>query len=317
MNPPGTQAVRPLTVLSEEEILFRTVVRDYAETTIAPLVARMDEEAQYDPALIPGLFDHGVMGVEIPEQYGGPGSSFFIACLAVEEISRVDAAVGVLVDVHNTLVTNAILRWGTPAQYAAFFPKLGQHTVGAYALSEAGSGSDAFALQTRATLDGDHYVLNGRKLWTSNGREAECYIIFATVDPSQGYRGITAFIVEHDFPGFAVGRVEKKLGIRASSTCELILDNCIVPKHNVLGEVGQGYKVAIETLNEGRIGIGAQMVTSRFWAPRINVWLLPNLLRKHSTLHPLASYLVRRCTGTTGVLVAIPDNHSRQVLTRR
>src|SRR5437016_4963620 len=260
MSPPGTQAVRPLTVLSDEETLFRATVRDYAETIIAPLVARMDEEAQYDPALIPGLFDLGVMGVEIPEQYGGPGSSFFIACLAVEEISRVDAAVGVLVDVHNTLVTNAILRWGTPAQYATFFPKLGQHTVGAYALSEAGSGSDAFALQTRATLDGDHYVLNGRKLWTSNGREAECYIIFATVDPRQGYRGITAFLVERDFPGFAVGHIEKKLGIRASSTCELVLDSCIVPKENVLGEVGQGYKVAIETLNEGRIGIGAQMV---------------------------------------------------------
>jgi alkylation response protein AidB-like acyl-CoA dehydrogenase len=260
MNPPGTQEVRPLTVLSEEETLFRTVVRDYAETTIAPLVSRMDEEAQYDPALIPGLFDLGVMGVEIPEQYGGPGSSFFVACLAVEEISRVDAAVGVLVDVHNTLVTNAVLRWGTSAQYAAFFPKLAQHTVGAYALSEAGSGSDAFALQTRATPDGDHYVLNGRKLWTSNGREAECYIIFATVDPGQGYRGITAFIVERNSPGFAVGRVEKKLGIRASSTCELILDNCIVPKQNVLGEVGLGYKVAVETLNEGRIGIGAQMV---------------------------------------------------------
>jgi len=260
MNPPGTQAVRPLTVLSEEETLFRTVVRDYAETTIAPLVSRMDEEAQYDPALIPGLFDLGVMGIEIPEQYGGSGSNFFIACLAVEEISRVDAAVGVLVDVHNTLVINALLRWGTPAQYAAFFPKLVRHTVGAYALSEAGSGSDAFALQTRATLDGDHYVLNGRKLWTSSGREAACYIIFATVDPSQGYRGITAFIVERDSPGFAVGRAEKKLGIRASSTCELILDNCIVPKQNVLGEVGLGYKVAIETLNEGRIGIGAQMV---------------------------------------------------------
>jgi alkylation response protein AidB-like acyl-CoA dehydrogenase len=260
MNPPDTQAVRPLTVLSEDETLFRAVVRDYAEATIAPLVARMDEEAQYDPALLPGLFELGVMGVEIPEQYGGPGGSFFMACLAVEEISRVDAAVGVLVDVHNTLVINALLRWGTPAQYAAFFPKLAQHTVGAYALSEAGSGSDAFALQTRATLAGDHYMLNGRKLWTSNGREAEFYIIFATVDPSQGYRGITAFLVERDFPGFAVGRLEKKLGIRASSTCELLLDNCIVPRHNILGEVGQGYKVAIETLNEGRIGIGAQMV---------------------------------------------------------
>src|SRR5215831_13702615 len=248
MNPLGTQAVRPLTVLSEEETLFRTVVRDYAETTIAPLVSLMDEEAQYDPALIPGLFDLGIMGIEIPEQYGGPGSSFFIACLAVEEISRVDAAVGVLVDVHNTLVTNAMLRWGTPAQYAAYLPKLARHTV------------DAYALQTRATLAGDHYLLNGRKLWTSNGREAELYIIFATIDPSRGYRGITAFLVERDFPGFAVGRVEKKLGIRASSTCELLLEDCVVPRENVLGEVGQGYKIAIETLNEGRIGIGAQMV---------------------------------------------------------
>ncbi len=183
MNPPGTQAVRPLTVLSDEETLFRTVVRDYAETTIAPLVSRMDEEAQYDPVLIPALFDLGVMGVEIPEQYGGSEGSFFMACLAVEEISRVDAAVGVLVDVHNTLMTNALLRWGTPAQCAAYLPKLARHTVGAYALSEAGSGSDAFALQTRATLAGDHYLLNGRKLWTSNGREAGLYVIFATVDP--------------------------------------------------------------------------------------------------------------------------------------
>lgn len=260
MNPPGTQTVRPLTVLSDEEALFRTAIRDYAETTIAPLVSRMDEEAQYDPVVIPGLFEIGVMGVEIPEPYGGPEGSFFLACLAVEEISRVDPAVGVLVDVHNTLVTNALLRWGTPAQYAAFLPRLARHTVGAYALSEAGSGSDAFALQTRATLEGDHYVLNGRKLWTSNGREAGLYVVFATIDPGQGYRGITAFLVERDCPGFAVGRVEKKLGIRASSTCELILDNCLVPKENVLGEVGRGYRVAIETLNEGRIGIGAQMV---------------------------------------------------------
>ncbi|MBM3226670.1 MAG: acyl-CoA dehydrogenase, partial [Candidatus Tectomicrobia bacterium] len=260
MNPPGPQAVRPLTVLSEEETLFRTAVRDYAQTVIAPLVARMDEEARYDPILLPGLFDLGVMGIEIPEQYGGPGSSFFMACLAVEEISRVDPAVGVLVDVHNTLVTNALLRWGTPAQHATFFPRLTQHTIGAYALSEAGSGSDAFALQTRATRDGDAYVLNGRKLWISNGREAGLYIIFATVDPGLGYRGITAFLVERDTPGFAVGRSENKLGIRASSTCELLLENCLVPQHHVLGAVGQGYKVAIEALNEGRIGIGAQMV---------------------------------------------------------
>lgn len=260
MNLPGTQTVRPLTVLSDEETLFRTTVRDYAETTIAPLVSQMDEAAQYDPVIIPGLFELGVMGVEIPEQYGGPAGSFFLACLAVEEISRVDPAVGVLVDVHNTLVTNALLRWGTAAQHAAFLPGLARHLVGAYALSEAGAGSDAFALQTRATLEGDHYVLNGRKLWTSNGREAGLYIVFATIDPGLGYRGITAFLVERDFPGFAVGRVEKKLGIRASSTCELLLEHCVVPKENVLGEVGRGYKVAMETLNEGRIGIGAQMV---------------------------------------------------------
>jgi butyryl-CoA dehydrogenase/short/branched chain acyl-CoA dehydrogenase len=220
----------------------------------------MDEEGQYDATLLPSLFELGLMGIEIPEQYGGSGGSFFMACLAIEELSRVDGAVGVLVDVQNTLVNNALLRWGTPEQHALFLPKLAQHTVGAYALSEAGAGSDAFALQTHATLDGDHYVLNGRKLWTTNAREAGLYIIFATVDPSKGYRGITAFIVERDFPGFALGKVEKKLGIRASSTCELLLDQCLVPKQNVLGRVGQGYKVAIEILNEGRIGIGAQMV---------------------------------------------------------
>jgi butyryl-CoA dehydrogenase/short/branched chain acyl-CoA dehydrogenase len=220
----------------------------------------MDETAQYDPTIIPLLFDLGVMGVELPERYGGPGSSFFMACLAVEEISRVDGAVGVLVDVHNTLVCNAMLRWATPEQQERFVPKLARHTIGAYALSEAGSGSDAFALQTRATRQGDHYVLDGRKLWTSNGREAGLYIVFATVDPGLGYKGITAFVVERDVPGFAVGRVEKKLGIRASSTCELILDQCVIPQQNILGEVGQGYKIAIETLNEGRIGIGAQMV---------------------------------------------------------
>jgi len=255
-----TQVVRPLTSLQEEEGLFRSTVRSFAEETVAPLVARMDEEGQYDATLLPGLFELGLMGIEIPPQYGGSGGSFFMACLAIEELSRVDGAVGVLVDVQNTLVNNALLRWGTPEQHASFLPKLAQHTVGAYALSEAGAGSDAFALQTRATLDGDHYVLNGRKLWTTNAREAGLYIIFATVDRSKGYRGITAFVVERDFPGFALGRAEKKLGIRASSTCELLLDQCLVPKQNVLGRVGQGYKVAIETLNEGRIGIGAQMV---------------------------------------------------------
>ncbi|MGE3535857.1 MAG: acyl-CoA dehydrogenase [Candidatus Tectimicrobiota bacterium] len=256
----AAQAVRPLTVLSEEETLLRSTIRHYADTTLAPLVTRMDETAHYDPALISGLFALGIMGLEIPEQYGGAGGSFFMACLAVEEISRVDPAVGVLVDVHNTLFTNALLRWGSPEQQARYCPRLVRDTIGAYSLSEAGSGSDAFALQTRATLEGDYYVLNGRKLWTSNGREAGIYIVFATVDPSQGYRGITAFLVERESPGLRLGRAEKKLGIRASSTCELLLDNCMVPRANVLGEVGRGYRVAIETLNEGRIGIGAQMV---------------------------------------------------------
>jgi alkylation response protein AidB-like acyl-CoA dehydrogenase len=260
MGATGRPSVRALTSLSEEEVLLRQNVRHFAETSIAPIVARMDEEAQYDPSLLSHLFELGLMGIEIPEPYGGSGSSFFMACLAIEELSRVDGSVGVLVDVQNTLVNNALLRWGSAPQLARWLPKMTRHTVGAYALSESASGSDAFALQTRATLEGDHYVLNGRKQWTSNGREAGLYIVFANVDPGRGYRGITAFIVERDCPGFAVGKVEKKLGIRASSTCELLLDQCRVPTTNVLGEVGQGYKVAIETLNEGRIGIGAQMV---------------------------------------------------------
>lgn len=251
---------RPLSSLSEEEVLFRRNIRHFAEVSIAPMVARMDEAAQYDSSLLPRLFELGLMGIEIPESDGGSGSSFFMVCLAIEELSRVDGSVGVLVDVQNTLVNNALRRWGTPQQHAVLLPKLARHTVGAYALSESTAGSDAFALRTRATLEGDHYVLNGRKQWTSNGREAGLYIVFATIDPEQGYKGITAFIVERNFPGFAIGKVEKKLGIRASSTCELLLDQCRVPAANVLGEVGQGYKVAIETLNEGRIGIGAQMV---------------------------------------------------------
>lgn len=252
--------VRPLTSLLEEEALFRATVRQFAEETVAPLVRAMDDAAQYEATLLPQLFALGLMGVEIPEQYGGSGGSFFMACLAIEELSRVDGAVGVLVDVQNTLVSNALLRWGTPEQQSMYLPKLARHTVGSYALSEAHSGSDAFALQTRAALEGDYYVLNGRKLWITNGRESGLYIVFATVDPGQGHRGITAFLVERDFPGFTLGRVEKKLGIRASSTCELVLEQCLVPKQNVLGEVGRGYRVAIETLNEGRIGIGAQMV---------------------------------------------------------
>jgi len=221
---------RPLTSLGEEEVLFRRNIRHFAEDAIAPIVARMDEDAQYASDLLPHLFELGLMGIEIPEQYGGSGGDFFMACLAIEELSRVDASVGVLVDVQNTLVNNALLRWGTPEQHAAWLPKMAQHTVGAYALSESAAGSDAFALHTRATLAGDHYVLNGRKLWTSNGREAGLYIVFANVDPDLGYKGITAFVVERDFPGFAIGKVESKLGIRASSTCELLLDQCVVPK---------------------------------------------------------------------------------------
>lgn len=253
-------AVQPLTCLSEDEALFRATIRDFAETVIAPLVAAMEETSQYDPDLLPQLFDLGLMGIEIPEAYGGAGGSFLLGCLAIEELSRVDGSVGVLVDVQNTLVNNALLRWCTPEQKAKYLPNMATQTVGSYALSESGSGSDAFALQTRAVAEGDHYVLNGRKMWITSGREAGLYIIMATVDPSKGHRGITSFLVERDFPGFSVGKAEKKLGIRASSTCELILEDCIVPKENVLGEIGQGYKVAIETLNEGRIGIGAQMV---------------------------------------------------------
>lgn len=260
MQPSVVPTARPLTVCSEEESLFRSTVQHFARDTVTPLVTAMDEAAQYDASLLPALFQLGLMGIEIPEIYGGAQGSFFMACLAIEEISRVDAAVGVLVDVQNTLVNNALLRWGTTEQQAIWLPRLAQQSVGAYSLSEADSGSDAFALQTRATRQGDHYVLNGRKLWTTNGREADLYIVFANVDPTLGYRGITAFLVERCFPGFTVGKIEKKLGIRASSTCELIFEQCPVPVHHILGEIGQGYKVAIETLNEGRIGIGAQMV---------------------------------------------------------
>ena len=253
-------ARQPLTSLSEEEVLFRDTVRIFAEETITPLVASMDEASCYDSALLPQLFNLGLMGIEIPEAYGGSGCSFFMACLAIEQLSRVDGAVGVLVDVQNTLVNNALLRWATPEQCERFMPKLASGTVGSYALSEAGSGSDAFALKTRATPEGDHYVLNGQKLGITSAREAGLYSVMATVDPERGYRGITAFIVEREMPGFSVGKAENKLGIRASSTCELILDQVVVPKQNILGEVGKGYRVAIETLNEGRIGIGAQMV---------------------------------------------------------
>jgi alkylation response protein AidB-like acyl-CoA dehydrogenase len=250
----------PLTLLAEDEIIFRDSVREFAEAQIRPLVREMDEHAKIPRSLIDRLFDLGVMGVEVPESYGGSGGTFFHAVLAVEELSRVDPSIGVLVDVQNTLVINALLRWGNDDVKRRYLPKLAVKTVGAYALSEAGSGSDAFALTTRAREDGDAFVLTGRKLWITNGNEADLFIVFATINPDAGYRGITAFLVERGFQGFSVGKKEDKLGIRASSTCELILEDCRVPRANVVGEIGKGYKAAIETLNEGRIGIGAQMV---------------------------------------------------------
>ena len=254
----------PLTQLSEEEGFFFTTVCKFAEETIAPQVQSMDSEQQFASGLVKQLFDLGLMGIEIPEAQGGAGGSFFDAVLTIEAISTVDPAVAVLVDVHNTLVVNALRRWATPAQQQRWLPRLASDTVGAYALSEAGSGSDAFGLQTRAEpirigSEGG-FRLNGRKLWISNAREAGLFIVFATVDPGAGYRGITAFLVEKGTPGFTVGRKEDKLGIRASSTCELIFDGCEVPEANLLGDPGKGYKIAIETLNEGRIGIGAQML---------------------------------------------------------
>ena len=250
----------PLTQLSEEETLFRETVRRFAWERVAPLVRRMDEEQQMDAALVRSLFDLGLMGIAVPEEFGGSGGTFFDSVLAVEAVSAVDPAVGVLLDVQNTLVAAALLRWGTDAQKAQYLPRLAGDTVGAYALSEAGSGSDAFALQTRAERRGDAWVLNGRKLWISNAKEAGLFIVFATADASAGYKGITAFLIENGAAGFTVGRKEDKLGIRASSTCELILEDCALPATQLLGEPGQGYKIAIETLNEGRIGIGAQML---------------------------------------------------------
>ncbi len=249
-----------LTMLSEDETMFRDAVRDFAEAEVTPLVSSMDAAQELDRGLLGKLFEMGLMGIEIPEQFGGAELDFFTSVLVVEELSRVDPSVGVLVDVQNTLVINAVKRWATDAQKAAWFPRLAGGMVGAYALSEAGSGSDAFALSCRASQDGDDWILEGQKLWITNAREAEFFIIFATVDPDAGYRGITAFVVESGAEGFTVGKKEDKLGIRASSTCELVLDGVRVGADAVLGEVGVGYKVAIETLNEGRIGIGAQMV---------------------------------------------------------
>jgi len=264
-----------LSQLSQDESLFRDSVYEFADREIRPLVREMDEHAKIRPDLLPRLFDLGVMGIEVPDAHGGAGATFFHSVLAVEALSRVDPSIGVLVDVQNTLVINALLRWGSEAQKATYLPKLASGTVGAYALSEAGSGSDAFAMASRAHLRDDiprlrdevaspsqaeEWILSGRKLWITNANEADLFIVFANVNPDAGYRGITAFLVERGFEGFTVGKKEDKLGIRASSTCELLLEECHVPRANVLGEVGKGYKVAIETLNEGRIGIGAQMV---------------------------------------------------------
>jgi alkylation response protein AidB-like acyl-CoA dehydrogenase len=257
---PVIESSRGLTTLHEDEALFRQSVFEFADREIRPLVREMDEKAHIPRQLIDKLFALGVMAIEIPEAQGGAGAAFFHAVLAVEALSRVDPSIGVLVDVQNTLVANALLRWSSDDLKRRYLPSLADRTVGAYALSEAGSGSDAFALTTRAADTPDGFVLNGRKLWITNAQEAGLFIIFATVNPEAGYHGITAFVVERDFPGLTVGRKEDKLGIRASSTCELLLEDCRVPRGNVLGEIGKGYKVAIETLNEGRIGIGAQMI---------------------------------------------------------
>jgi butyryl-CoA dehydrogenase/short/branched chain acyl-CoA dehydrogenase len=258
LNP--VSSVQPITQLSEEEILFRGSVGRFALDQVAPLVRRMDEEQKMDGGLLRQVFELGLMGIEIPEEYGGAGGSFFDSVLAVEFLSAVDPSVGLLVDVQNTLVASALLRWGTAEQKQKYLPRLAADTVGAYALSEAGSGSDAFALQARAQKRGEEFVLHGRKMWITNAQEAGLFVIFATVDASAGYKGITAFLVEKDTAGFSVGRKEDKLGIRASSTCELILDECSIPSAQVLGEVGNGYKIAMETLNGGRVGIGAQML---------------------------------------------------------
>ena len=257
---PHVEAASGLTTLHEDEALFRDSVYEFADREIRPLVREMDEQASIPRQLIDRLFELGVMGIEIPEARGGSGAQFFHAVLAVEALSRVDPSVGVLVDVQNTLVVNALLRWGSEELKRGYLPPLASGTVGAYALSEAGSGSDAFGLATRATESGEEFILTGRKLWITNANEADIFIVFATINPDAGYRGITAFVVERGFEGFSVGKKEDKLGIRASSTCELLLEECRVPRANVLGEVGKGYKVAIETLNEGRIGIGAQMI---------------------------------------------------------
>jgi short-chain 2-methylacyl-CoA dehydrogenase len=252
-------AAAPLTQLSEEETMFQASVRRFAAERLAPHVRAMDDAGVFRKELLTELFELGLMAIDVPEEYGGQGGSFFQAILAIEELARVDPSASVIVDVQNTLFNNALLRWGTDDQRGRWLPRAAKDAVASYALSEAGSGSDAFALVTRAVEAGGEYRLTGRKLWITNAAEAGLFLLFATVNPEAGYKGITAFLIERDFPGFAVGKKEDKLGIRASSTCELILDDCRVPRANVIGEVGQGYKIAIETLNQGRIGIGAQM----------------------------------------------------------
>jgi alkylation response protein AidB-like acyl-CoA dehydrogenase len=253
-------ATQPLTMLSEEELMFRDAVREFAETEVRPHVEEMDAAGQFRKDIIPKFFEMGLMGIEVPERWGGADGTIFLAMLAIEELARVDASAAIYVDVHNTLVNNAILRWASDEQKARLFPRLTTELLGAFALSEPNSGSDAFALETRAEEKNGHWELTGRKFWITNGAEAGLFIVFANADFSKGYKGITAFLVEREFPGFSVGKKENKLGIRASSTTELILEQCQVPAENVMGPVGQGYKIAIETLNEGRIGIGAQML---------------------------------------------------------
>ena len=253
-------AFAPLTSLSEDEKLFQATVRRFAREQIRPHVREMDEAGVFRKDLIQQFFDMGLMGIEIPEEYGGQGGTFFQSILAVEELSAVDPSAGVIVDVQNTICNNALIKWATAEQKSKYLPKLAGDTVASYCLSEAGSGSDAFAMATRAVDHGDHFLLTGRKLWITNAAEAGFFLLFANANPEAGYKGVTAFLIERDFPGFQVGKKEDKLGLRASSTCELVLDNCRVPRENVMGEVGQGYKIAIETLNEGRIAIGAQMI---------------------------------------------------------
>jgi butyryl-CoA dehydrogenase/short/branched chain acyl-CoA dehydrogenase len=253
-------APAPLTTLTEDEKLFQSTVRKFARERIRPYVREMDEAGYFRQEIIREFFDMGLMGIEIPEEFGGQGGTFFQSVLAIEELSAVDPSAGVIVDVQNTIINNALLRWATPSQKSKYLPMLAATQVASYALSEAGSGSDAFAMATRAEDRGDHFLLTGRKLWISNAGEAGFFLLFANANPAAGYKGVTAFLIEREFPGFQVGKKEDKIGLRASSTCELILDNCRVPRENVMGEVGQGYKIAIETLNEGRIGIGAQMI---------------------------------------------------------